>query len=167
MALCVPSPRISPAIGARTCHTVHSMIDESRSDVKNRTRDRAWARSRPPPMTRNAETAETPQITASSTANRAQSPRRKIGERQQALLPGTLGEQELGEEPGDPDGDDRDQQLHDRDPPQAVPLPEREEDRERRQREHEDAAEIERETHGPPEGAGGERLAVAGASRLR
>ena len=73
----------------------------------------------------------------------AQLPRRKIGERQQSLLPCTLGQQESGEEPGDPDGDDRDEQLHDRDPPQAVPLPEREEDRERREREHEDPAEIE------------------------
>ena len=75
----------------------------------------------------------------------AQLPRRQVGERQQALLSRTPGQQESGEEPGDPDGDDRDQQFHDRDPAQAVPLPEREEDRERGQREDEDAAEVERE----------------------
>ncbi len=96
--------------------------------------DRRRVRS-PTHQYRATETCQAPER-GEQNGEPAQLPRRGVGERQEPLLPAAARKQELGEEPRDPHGDDRDQQLQYRDPAQAVPLPEREEYREKRQREH-------------------------------
>ena len=156
-ALCVPSPRISPAIGARTCHTVHRMT-ASPANVNKRMRTSivgavtsARLRTLPSPL-------EKPQITASRTANRRNRRAGRSANGSSRSFPRAPGQQEPGEQPGDPHGDDRDQQLHDRDPPQAVPLPERQKYREKGKREHGDPHEVERETDGQSKGTGSEGL---------
>ena len=123
--------------------------EENEKEIERRRIDPRVPRTPPRPL-------ETPQMTArDGEPAQLRAGRSANGSRRSSPA---VPEQESGEEPGDPHGDDRDEKFDDRDPAQTMSLPEREEDRERGQREDEDAAEVERDAHAASEGPRGERF---------